>query len=264
MSAKSPPRRKKGFVKVNSARAYSGNEVDLELQAADLELQTADSLEESSTVRLRAASVSLPEVVVLPAVQEQRARRWNAIVECAGAIAGCATTAAFIPQVVEIAATGDTSGLSLPMYCIFVFGVLMWIVYGVCKKAGAMIGANVVTFVLAGYILSQIIDHEFFHPIVVPDDELAELSLPRSLATPLPPPSSLSPPLPLLSPQTSTPPSPSVPSPSPSPTVRSLEQRLPSLTAPAASAANDDVRRRLWPVLQRARRSALWRKLAKL
>ena len=96
--------------------------------------------------------------------EQRKARRWNVIVEIAGAIAGISTTAAFIPQVVEIYISGDTSGLSLPMYCIFVFGVVMWIVYGVCKKAGAMIGANIVTFVLAGYILSQIIDHEVFHP----------------------------------------------------------------------------------------------------
>ena len=61
--------------------------------------------------------------------------------------------------------TGETDGLSLPMYCIFVSGVVMWIVYGVCKRAGAMIGANVVTFVLAGYILYRIIDNEILHPV---------------------------------------------------------------------------------------------------
>ena len=52
-----------------------------------------------------------------------RKRWWNAIVEATGALAGMATTAAFIPQVYQIYATGDTSGLSLSMYTIFVSGV---------------------------------------------------------------------------------------------------------------------------------------------
>ena len=107
---------------------------------------------------------TLPGVVVRSSAQQFRTKWWNTIVECMGAMAGCCTTAAFIPQVVEVAITGDTSGLSLPMYCIFVSGVVMWIVYGVCKKAGAMIGANVVTFILAGYILFRIVDNEVFHP----------------------------------------------------------------------------------------------------
>ena len=34
--------------------------------------------------------------------EQRKARRWNVIVEIAGAIAGISTTAAFIPQVVEI------------------------------------------------------------------------------------------------------------------------------------------------------------------
>lgn len=128
--------------------------------------------------------VGLPEVVVVDSKQQWRSKWWNTIVEAAGALAGCCTTAAFIPQVVEVYVTGDTDGLSLPMYCIFVTGVVMWIVYGVCKKAGAMIGANVVTFVLAGYILYRILDNEIFHPKAI--EESAELAL-RMLPPGLPP-----------------------------------------------------------------------------
>lgn len=87
---------------------------------------------------------------------------WNTIVEATGTLAGMATTAAFIPQVYQIYATGDTSGLSLPMYSIFVTGVGLWIVYGVCKKAGSLILANIVTFCLAGFILATIIHNDFW------------------------------------------------------------------------------------------------------
>lgn len=91
-------------------------------------------------------------------------RLWNTIVESTGALAGICTTAAFIPQVYEIWVTGDTSGLSLSMYTIFVFGVLLWMVYGVCKKAGSLVLANFITFVLAGYIFFHILDRVVLHP----------------------------------------------------------------------------------------------------
>ena len=50
------------------------------------------------------------------------------------------------------------------MYTIFVFGVLLWMVYGVCKKAGSLVLANFITFVLAGYIFFHILDRVVLHP----------------------------------------------------------------------------------------------------
>ena len=91
-------------------------------------------------------------------------RCWNNIVEMVGALAGICTTAAFIPQVYEISVSGDTSGLSPAMYTIFVSGVFLWIVYGVCKKAGSLVMANLVTFALAGFIWIAIMDRVVFHP----------------------------------------------------------------------------------------------------
>jgi len=88
---------------------------------------------------------------------------WGAFVESVGSLAGICTTAAFLPQVYAVHITGDTSGLSLPMYCIFVSGVFMWMLYGVLKGAGSLVLANLITFVLAGYILSAIIENVFFH-----------------------------------------------------------------------------------------------------
>ena len=124
---------------------------------------------------------SSPAVVVVSSAKQLRQKYWNSIVEGVGALAGCCTTAAFIPQVVEVALTGDTSGLSLPMYSIFVTGVAMWILYGVCKKAGSLIFANVVTFLLAGYIFYRILDNEIFHPTAAVDDAAALVGPPPSL-----------------------------------------------------------------------------------
>ena len=86
-----------------------------------------------------------------------------AFIESVGSLAGICTTAAFLPQVWAVHITGDTSGLSLPMYCIFVFGVFLWIMYGLLKHAGSLVTANLITFLLAGYILSAIVVNTFFH-----------------------------------------------------------------------------------------------------
>ena len=98
------------------------------------------------------------------AAQPWHKRCRNNLIESVGTLAGICTTAAFVPQVFEIWITGDTSGLSLPMYSIFVFGVFLWMAYGVCKRAGSLVVANLITFVLAGYILCAILDRVVFHP----------------------------------------------------------------------------------------------------
>ena len=71
------------------------------------------------------------------------------LLETIGALAGLMTTAAFLPQVIEIKRTGDVSGLSLHMYIVFVSGVGMWILYGISKKSPSLVAANAVTFILS-------------------------------------------------------------------------------------------------------------------
>ena len=95
--------------------------------------------------------------------ESMRQRCWPAFVEMTGSIAGIATTIAFLPQVYEVRRTGDTSGLSLPMYCIFVGGVVMWMGYGALKGARSLVLANMITFIFAGYILAAIIGNVVFH-----------------------------------------------------------------------------------------------------
>ncbi|WP_223144986.1 SemiSWEET family sugar transporter [Teredinibacter waterburyi] len=73
--------------------------------------------------------------------------------EVIGLIAAICTTFSFAPQALKVIKTGDTSGLSLAMYVIFTFGVLLWIGYGLMREDAVIVLANVVTFVLAAIIL---------------------------------------------------------------------------------------------------------------
>ena len=78
---------------------------------------------------------SASELVLAPGFEVERSavavvpqsRLRSTLIELVGSIAGACTTAAFLPQVYTVYTTGNTDGLSLPMYCIFVAGVFMWI-----------------------------------------------------------------------------------------------------------------------------------------
>lgn len=70
-----------------------------------------------------------------------------------GSIAGILTTVAFLPQVIMVLKTKDTSSLSLGMYSLQVIGVFLWLVHGVVIGDMALLVANAVTFVLAMIIL---------------------------------------------------------------------------------------------------------------
>jgi MtN3 and saliva related transmembrane protein len=73
--------------------------------------------------------------------------------EIIGYIAAFLTTFSFLPQVISILRTKDTSGISLSMYSIFVSGVFLWLIYGILLKNIVITSANLVTFILAGMVL---------------------------------------------------------------------------------------------------------------
>jgi len=77
------------------------------------------------------------------------------IVTAVGSIAAFCTTVAFLPQVVKVYRTKHARDLSLPMYIIFSFGVLGWLVYGFLDNSLPIIIANIITLVLALYILGM-------------------------------------------------------------------------------------------------------------
>ena len=69
------------------------------------------------------------------------------------------TTLAFVPQAHHSWKTRDLSGVSLPMYSLFSFGVLGWLVYGVLITSWPIIVANSITLVLACAVLCLKLKH---------------------------------------------------------------------------------------------------------
>jgi MtN3 and saliva related transmembrane protein len=70
-----------------------------------------------------------------------------------GFIAAFLTTTAFIPQVIQVFKTKDTSSISLVMYIMMISGVFLWMTHGLIIGDWPLIIANLITFVLAGSVL---------------------------------------------------------------------------------------------------------------
>jgi MtN3 and saliva related transmembrane protein len=70
-------------------------------------------------------------------------------VEWIGSIAGCLTTLAYVPQVIRTWRTGSSDDLSYGMLTLFTLGVALWIVYALGIGSPSILGANVITLVLA-------------------------------------------------------------------------------------------------------------------
>ncbi|MDR0299107.1 MAG: SemiSWEET transporter [Streptococcaceae bacterium] len=77
----------------------------------------------------------------------------QALVTVIGLLASFLTTASFLPQAFYVIRTKDTKSLSLPMYIMFVVGVMSWCIYGLFLRDFPLIFANVVTGIFAGIIL---------------------------------------------------------------------------------------------------------------
>ncbi|MFA0080335.1 SemiSWEET transporter [Vibrio artabrorum] len=56
------------------------------------------------------------------------------------------TTISFIPQAIQTIRTRDTSGISLPMYILFIIGTSLWMAYGWLSNDPAIfIGNSLIT-----------------------------------------------------------------------------------------------------------------------
>ena len=72
-----------------------------------------------------------------------------------GYLAASLTTVSFFPQAIKTVRSGDTRGISLPMYALFTLGISCWGVYCLCTRDGPLIVANLVTLVPAGIVLER-------------------------------------------------------------------------------------------------------------
>ncbi|MDG3143061.1 SemiSWEET transporter [Streptococcus suis] len=70
-----------------------------------------------------------------------------------GFVAACLTTFGFVPQVVKIFQTKDTSAISLGMYSMTVTGIGLWLIHGLMIGDLPLILANGISLVLTSTIL---------------------------------------------------------------------------------------------------------------
>ena len=70
-----------------------------------------------------------------------------------GHAAGFCTTAAFVPQVLKVWRSRSAQDISVGMYALFVFGLLLWLLYGWLLGAWPIVMANGITILLAGSVL---------------------------------------------------------------------------------------------------------------
>lgn len=77
-----------------------------------------------------------------------------ALTDFMGMAAATLTTVSFVPQAWKSLYSGDTRGISLWMYGVFVLGLVCWLVYGILLRSVPIILANSFTLVFAGSILA--------------------------------------------------------------------------------------------------------------
>ena len=70
-----------------------------------------------------------------------------------GFIAAVCTTICFLPQLLKAWKTKSTKDVSLAMFILLIFGVLMWLIYGFLINSMPLIAANGLTLIIAIGIL---------------------------------------------------------------------------------------------------------------
>jgi MtN3 and saliva related transmembrane protein len=72
-----------------------------------------------------------------------------------GYAAATLTTLSFFPQAIKTVRTGDTRGISLPMYLLFTLGIGLWGLYGLITADGPLMVANAITLVPSLVVLER-------------------------------------------------------------------------------------------------------------
>jgi len=74
-----------------------------------------------------------------------------------GSCAAILSTIVLVPQVIKVAKTKETDGISMGMYIVFLFSMLLWFTYGVLIKSNEIMIANILTIPMGIYILYYVI-----------------------------------------------------------------------------------------------------------
>ena len=72
-----------------------------------------------------------------------------------GYVAATLTTLSFFPQAIKTVRSGDTRGISLPMYLLLTVGIALWGLYGLITRDGPLIVANAITLMPALVVLQH-------------------------------------------------------------------------------------------------------------
>jgi MtN3 and saliva related transmembrane protein len=70
-----------------------------------------------------------------------------------GSVAGISTTSAFLPQVIRTWRTRSTHDISLGMFLLTVFGLFLWLIYGLERGDWPLIVTDAASLTLAVTIL---------------------------------------------------------------------------------------------------------------
>jgi len=81
------------------------------------------------------------------------------LVEAIGAAGAALTTLCWVPQTIKIIREADTRAISLPGTTLCVFGVLLWLIYGLAILDPPLIGSSIVTLAMTTVILVLKIRH---------------------------------------------------------------------------------------------------------
>jgi len=72
-----------------------------------------------------------------------------------GYAAATLTTLSFFPQALHTLRSGDTRGISIPMYVLFTLGITLWGLYGLLTRDGPLVVANAITLLPALVVLER-------------------------------------------------------------------------------------------------------------
>lgn len=96
-----------------------------------------------------------------------------------GVIAALLMTISFLPQLVETFKSrgNGLGGVSVPMYCLFILSVVLWLTYGIVTRNTLLIGSNIVMFVLSSAVLVITVIHKSNNAIETKLRQVKELLL---------------------------------------------------------------------------------------
>lgn len=80
-------------------------------------------------------------------------------IDLVGYFAAIIISVAYVPQAVLVWRNDDTRSISLGMYALMVFGIGVWLTYGILLNSSPLITANLFMFTVAGSILWKKVSH---------------------------------------------------------------------------------------------------------